>query len=200
MENFNKVIEQLKECTFRAESYIFYIQPNIQYCNTDIKLNINIPINVFENYPYNPFQYPYWIGNMYIIQTPAWNYIYYYLKKYKYSYRDEYPNHVIYDYLKSYQFVIDMIKDRYDYIELYYGHILLYKSYKKWLFNHYLNEIDIYNDIVYYNFTLESKFKQQMLKEIMDEENCKHYQSYHIIQHLFRLEINSQYILQFLLI
>jgi hypothetical protein len=197
-QKFNRVIDQLKIWQDdKADAYYYQLQKNIQLLTISIKENIIIPCAV----PVHGTN----IGDLYILQIPGWNYIYHYLTKYSNTSSLLYPKEVNYDYIYAYKELVDNIKDRYDYLELYIITYILYPLYVKWLLNYhnsdhlcrntlFPNNFDIGHETTYYELILYNDLMNYIEKCKYNEKLLDHYL---LIKHLLPPDIN---VLQFLLL
>lgn len=194
--HFDIVINSLKLYQqYKADSYYFYLEEKIQYLDLECKSDIIIPCAV-------PLQGTY-IGDLYILQTPGWDYIYKYLNKYNTISVLNYPTEVIYDYIESYLGFVNHVKDRYDYLELMLVSSILFPLYRKWLSISQSGQT-IFNDSFYIIY--EYKYYMNLLYNNMiklinkikiSEYNDKIIKKYIIIQDKLPKYIN---IVQYLLL
>lgn len=199
---FDQVIRELnlhEHC--KADAYYFYIEKKVQYLDLSIKTDIIIPCAVpwFGTY----------VGQLYILQIPGWEYIYHYLTKYSNTSSLLYPKEVNYDYIYAYKELVDSVKDKYDYLELYTVSHILYPVYIKWLSNHHSsrsifgghtcfpNEFEIRYENEYYEFILYIDLMNTVNQIKNSEYNDQMIQNYLIIKHKLPKYVN---ILSYLLL
>ena len=191
---FDKVIYTLKlHENKKADAYYFYLQKNIQYLDLPYKTDIIIPCAYKTTY----------IGDLYILQTPGWDYIYNYLNKYSHESALNYPTEINYDYIESYLEFVNKVKDRGDYLELMLVSIILFPLYRKWLAvsrsgqTLFRNEFCITAEYTY-NMNLLYNNLINLVNQInISEYNEEMIQKYLIIKHKLPRYLN---ILQYLLL
>lgn len=158
---YTYVINELKyhqHC--KSDSYYFYLKDTVQFLNLSIKESIIIPCAV----SYLGTN----VGDLYMITTPGWEYIYHYLHKYIRTSSTQYPLIVNYDYIHNYKYFMDIIKDKYDYLELDLVTDILYPSYYKWLSNYntiqtiFPNKFVISLEYDYYEWLLYEKLMKHV--------------------------------------
>lgn len=201
---FDTVILELMKYEYcKADAFYFRLEEKVQYLDLPYKDHIIIPAAV-------PFMGTH-VGDLYILQSPGWLYIYSYLHKYKDTSSLLYPKEVNYDYVYAYSEFINIIKDKYDYLELITVYDILFPSYSKWLsYPHpcftkkngdivscFQGRFNLIHEINYFKYTLFDDLIKKVKKIQNSYQNDKIIQNYLIIQKKLPRYVN---ILQFLLL